>query len=81
MKRYITRTIEQYDTIVTFVMNEKIDTYTLPGVIGKKEAKKLLMQTFNTNDIIIVSCRSKLVSSSIYRMPEETFISLAEKVE
>lgn len=36
MKRYITRTIEQYDTIV---------------------------------------------SSSIYRMPEETFISLAEKVE
>ena len=81
MKRYITRTIETYDTVVQFVMNGQIDTYTLPGEAGKKEAKRILMQTFETKDIIIVSCKRKVVSKSQYRMPEEKFISLAEKVE
>lgn len=81
MKRYITRTIENYDTVVQFVMNGQIDTYTLPGEAGKKEAKRILMQTFETKDIIIVSCKRKVVSKSQYRMPEEKFISLAEKVE
>ena len=81
MKRYVTRTIEKYDTLVTFVMNGQIDTYTLPGEAGKKDAKRILMQTFDTKDIIIVSCKRKVVDSSIYRLAEETFLSLAEKVE
>lgn len=81
MKRYVTRTIETYSTVVQFVMNGKIDTYTLQGEAGKKEAKRILMQTFKTKDIIIVSCERKVVSKSQYRMPEEKFISLAEKVE
>lgn len=81
MKRYVTRTIETYDTVVQFVMNGQIDTYTLPGEAGKKEAKRILMQTFETKDIIIVRCKRKVVSKSQYRLPEEKFISLAEKVE
>lgn len=81
MKRYVTRTIETYDTVVQFVMNGQIDTYTLPGEAGKKEAKRILMQTFETKDIIIVRCERKVVSKSQYRLPEEKFISLAEKVE
>lgn len=80
MKRYVTRTIETYDTVVQFVMNGQIDTYTLHGEAGKKEAKRILMQTFETKDIIIVSCKRKVVSKSQYRLPEEKFISLAEKV-
>lgn len=81
MKRYVTRTIETYDTVVQFVVNGQIDTYTLQGEAGKKEAKRILMQTFETKDIIIVSCKRKVASKSLYRLTEETFISLAEKVE
>lgn len=81
MKRYVTRTIETYNTVVHFVMNGQIDTYTLQGEAGKQEAKRILMQTFETKDIIIVSCKRKVVSKSQYRLPEEKFISLAEKVE
>lgn len=81
MKRYITRTIYEYDTDVLFVMDGHIITNTFPGKIGKKEAKKLLMQTFGRKDVVIVSCTIKVVSSSLYRLPEETFISMAEKVE
>lgn len=81
MKKYITRTIDEYDTDVLFVMDGQIVRNTFPGEIGKKEAKRLLMQTFNTKDIIIISCTRKVVNSSVYRLPEETFISMAEKVE
>ena len=81
MKKYVTRTIEKYDTDVRYVMYGQIELYTFPGEIGKKEAKRLLMQTFNTKDIIIISCTRKVVSKSQYRLPEEKFISLAEKVE
>lgn len=81
MKRYVTRTIETYDTVVQYVMDEQIDICTLQGELGKKEAKRILMQTFETKDIIIVSCKRKVVSKSQYRLPEEKFISLAEKVE
>lgn len=81
MKRYISRTIDEYDTDVLFVMDGQIITNTFPGEIGKKEAKKLLMQTFGRKDIVIVNCTRKVVNSSVYRLPEETFISIAEKVE
>lgn len=81
MKRYITRTIDEYDTDVLFVMNGQISTNTFHGIIGKQEAKRILMQTFETKDIVIVSCSRKVVNTSVYRLPEEKFISLAEKVE
>lgn len=81
MKGYITRTIEKYETVVTFVKYGQISTYTLPGEVGKKEAKKILMRDFETKDILIVSCKRKVFSRTKYRLPEEKFISLAEKVE
>lgn len=40
MVKYITRTIESYNTKVTFVMNNQLNDYLLTGVVGKKEAKK-----------------------------------------
>ena len=40
MAKYVTRTIESYNTKVTFVMNNQINEYVLIGTVGKKEAKK-----------------------------------------
>lgn len=39
MAKYITRTIVNYNTKVTFVMNKQIDTYELLGEVGKKRRK------------------------------------------
>lgn len=39
MAKYITRTIVNYNTKVSFVMNRQLDTYELLGEVGKKEAK------------------------------------------
>lgn len=79
MAKYITRTIVTYNTIVTFVMNGQIDTYKLNGEVGKKEAKKILISVFGNNDIIIVSCEKEEESSSVYKMLEKDFISMATK--
>ena len=38
MAKYITRTIESYNTKVTFVMNNQINEYTLSGLVGKKRS-------------------------------------------
>lgn len=46
MAKYITRTIESYNTKVTFVMNKQINEYVLTDVVGKKEAKKQLESIF-----------------------------------
>ena len=40
MAKYITRTIDTFNTKVTFVMNNQINDYVLMGTVGKKEAKK-----------------------------------------
>lgn len=37
MEKYITRTVELYNTKVTFVMNNQINEHTLIGLVGKKE--------------------------------------------
>lgn len=78
MSKYITRTIINYNTKVTFVMNNNIDTYELLGEVGKKEAKKQLITIMGTNDIIIVSCEKIEVSHKLYRMLESDFIRHAE---
>lgn len=39
MAKYITRTIVNYNTKVTFVMNNQLDTYELLGEFGKKKRK------------------------------------------
>lgn len=79
MAKYITRTIPEYNTKVTFVMNGKLDTYKLDGEIGKKEAKKLLISILGNKDILIVSCEKEEVSSSVYKMLESDFVAMATK--
>lgn len=81
MAKYITRTIVNYNTKVTFVMNNQIDTYEVLGEVGKKEAKKQLIKIMGTDDIMIVSCEKIEVSSKLYRMLESDFISHAEIVD
>lgn len=79
MAKYITRTIPEYNTKVTFVMNGQLDTYKLDGEIGKKEAKKLLISILGNKDILIVSCAKEEVSSSVYKMLESDFVAMATK--
>ena len=40
MAKYITRTIDTFNTKVTFVMNNQINDYVLMGTVGKKKQKK-----------------------------------------
>ena len=79
MAKYVTRTIESYNTKVTFVMNNQINEYVLMGIVGKKEAKKQIQTIFN-EDVIIVSCEKVEESSKLYRMLESDFIANAEVV-
>ena len=79
MAKYITRTIESYNTKVTFVMNNQINDYVLMGTVGKKEAKKQIQAIFN-EDVVIVSCEKVVESSKLYRMLESDFIAHAEIV-
>ena len=78
MEKYITRTVELYNTKVTFVMNNQINEHTLNGLVGKKEAKKYIEEIFDTKDVIIVSCEKVLESSKMYRMRVSDFIENAE---
>lgn len=80
MAKYVTRTIESYNTKVTFVMNNQINDYVLMGTVGKKEAKKQIQTIFN-EDVIIVSCEKVVESSKLYRMLESDFIAHAEIVK
>lgn len=79
MAKYVTRTIESYNTKVTFVMNNQINDYVLPGTVGKKEAKKQIQTIFN-EDVVIVSCEKVEESSKLYRMLESDFMANAEIV-
>ena len=79
MAKYITRTIDTFNTKVTFVMNNQINEYVLMGTVGKKEAKKQIQTIFNEN-VIIVSCEKVVESSKLYRMLESDFIAHAEIV-
>ena len=79
MAKYITRTIVNYNTKVTFVMNNQLNDYLLTGVVGKKEAKKQIKKIFN-EDVVIVSCDKVAESSKLYRMLESDFIAHAEIV-
>lgn len=79
MAKYVTRTIESYNTKVTFVMNNQINDYVLMGIVGKKEAKKQIQTIFN-EDVVIVSCEKVVESSKLYRMLESDFIANAEIV-
>ena len=78
MAKYITRTIVNYNTKVSFVMNNQLDTYELFGEVGKKEAKKQLISIMGTDDIVVINCEKVEVSSKLYRMLESDFISNAE---
>ena len=79
MAKYITRTIDTFNTKVTFVMNNQINEYVLIGTVGKKEAKKQIQAIFN-EDVVIVSCEKVVESSKLYRMLESDFIAHAEIV-
>ena len=79
MVKYITRTIDTFNTKVTFVMNNQLNDYLLTGVVGKKEAKKQIQKIFN-EDVVIVSCDKVAESSKLYRMFESDFIAHAEIV-
>lgn len=79
MAKYITRTIDTFNTKVTFVMNNQINEYVLMGTVGKKEAKKQIQKIFN-EDVVIVSCDKVAESSKLYRMLESDFIAHAEIV-
>ena len=80
MAKYITRTIDTFNTKVTFVMNNQLNEYVLTGVVGIKEAKKQIKTIFN-EDVIIVSCEKVVDSSKLYRMLETDFIKHAEVVD
>ena len=80
MAKYITRTIDTFNTKVTFVMNNQINDYVLMGTVGKKEAKKQIQTIFN-EDVIIVSCEKVVDSSKLYRMLETDFIKHAEVID
>lgn len=79
MAKYITRTIDAFNTKVTFVMNNQINEYVLTGVVGKKEAKKQIQTIFN-EDVVIVSCDKVAESRKLFRMLESDFIAHAEIV-
>ena len=79
MAKYITRTIDTFNTKVTFVMNNQINEYVLMGTVGKKEAKKQIQAIFN-EDVVIISCEKVVESSKLYRMLESDFIAHAEIV-
>ena len=79
MAKYITRTIDTFNTKVTFVMNNQINEYVLMGTVGKKEAKQQIQTIFN-EDVVIVSCEKVVESSKLYRMLESDFIAHAEIV-
>lgn len=79
MAKYITRTIIEYNTEVRFVKDGQIDICKLDGVVGKKEAKKLLISLLGSKDILIVSCTKKEASSALYKMLEKDFIAMATK--
>lgn len=80
MAKYITRTIESYNTKVTFVSKKQINEYFLSGMVGKKEAKRQLEALFDTKDLTIVSCEKVVESNTLYRMLESEFIKYAEVV-
>lgn len=81
MAKYITRTIEKYNTDVVFVMDGQINKYELNGLVGKKKAKLELKNKFGDNtDIVIVSVNKKLVDSKLYRISEEKFLEYAEEI-
>lgn len=79
MAKYVTRTIESYNTKVVFVMNNQLNDYVLTGIVGKKEAKKQIQTIFN-EDVVIVSCTKVVESEKLYRMLESDFIKYAEPV-
>ncbi len=78
--KYINRTIQEYNSKVTFVMNGQLNEYIIKGEVGKKKAKSEIEKVFSST-VIIVSIEKELESEKLYRMPEETFISMAEIVE
>lgn len=81
MPKYITRTIEKYNTEVVFVMDGQLNNYELSGTVGKKKAKVELQNIFVTDkDIVIVSVNKKLVDSKLYRITEEKFLEYAEEI-
>lgn len=79
--KHITRTIATYNTKVTFVMNDQLNEHILNGEVGKIKAKKDLVDIYGDKSIVVVSCKKEVAEIHLYRMPEEKFISLAEKVE
>ena len=79
MAKYITRTIDTFNTKVTCVMNKQIKEYVLMGTVGKKEAKKQIQKIFN-EEVVIVSCDKVVESRKLYRMLESDFMANAEVV-
>ncbi len=77
--KYITRTVYNYNTVVTFVKDKQMNEVVADGEIGKNEAKKQVEAIFG-KDCIIVSLDKKIVSEKKYRIPEETFMQYAEEV-
>lgn len=79
MAKYITRTIEKYNTEVVFVMDGQINNHELQGIVGKKKAKLELDNMFGS-DVVIVSVNKKLIDSKLYRITEEKFLEYAEEI-
>ena len=80
MSKYITRTFENYNTDVTFVMDGQLNNYELSGIVGKKQAKIELKKMFGDTDIVIASVNKKLINSKLYRISKEKFLEYAEEI-
>lgn len=81
MAKYITRTIIEYNTVVTYCNGMEVHKFELKGEKGKKEAKKEICEIIGNDNIVVVSIERKEVKETKYRMKEEDFILNAEKLE
>lgn len=81
MAKYITRTVTEYNTVVTYCNGKEVHEIELKGEKGKKEAKKEICKIIGNDNIVVVSTERKEVKETKYRMKEEDFISFAEEVE
>lgn len=80
MAKYITRTITEYNTVVTYYENKELHEVELTGELGKKESKKKIFEMTGNDNIIVVSVEKKAISEAKYRLTEEDFINIAERV-
>lgn len=81
MAKFITRTISQSEIIVGELIDNEVKAIgKLPvsGKIDQEKALKVIRKAFPTQNVLVLDIDFK---EGQYRMPEEKFVELGEKVE